>query len=522
MRGLVSEPADTHAGRDAQQCMPGRWEVWAREISKVVCAWLLRARPLVATVQGRKALEEKLQWMRAKQSQDDQMGNLGRCGDMPGGLQTQLASATGATTAFGVGGARAVDNRGGDDVSGNESRENAGDTSSSAQSPEESSTTDDFDRVVAVLCLLGGNFDGLHLGATVVCKMPPGLSCSSFMSTAARRQQEGRADAAIVEEQATVIGLALAPASSLHPWNTRVSAIAARHKRPEMRRDSMSRRFPELYQRGRAHLGAGVAGAVDPLENTPSTGGGGETSDAGDTPAGDTDSTGSEPEQMSAGATAVHRDEAGGERGLGQVLRDFWAGVEVVTRPMSHLRRRGGWHGPGRLSPDVLADTTENGEGSTPSAERSAEADIAVATTPATATLPSIFTNSRVSSFFASPQVDGCGELVTVGTVSGGRGGGECGVRASTLPVDRVRVVPPWVPPALVRSLMPHAQEFVPQLNALLEADAEYHGACCNLVEVWWLWARSGCMVLAFLLGAKTPFGCELCSASTRSRVCVA
>lgn len=521
MRGLVSEPADLHAGRDAQYRMPGRWEAWAREMAEVVCAWLLRSRPLVTTVQGRKALEEKLQWARAKKGrQDNEMGNPQSCDDMRGGLQTKGISAMGPMVAFGVGGAGAVDNRACDGVSGNASRENERDTSISAQALEKSSPTEDFDRVVAVLCLLGGNFEGLHLGATVICKMPHAIPCSSFVSTAARRRQEGRIDAAAVEEQATVIGLALAPAPSLYPLNTRVSAVAARRKRLEMRWECISGRFQQLLQRDRADPGAVVLDIVVPLEDIPGAGGGGETLDAGDTPAGDTDSTASEPEQMTAGAAAVHTDEAGEARGLYQAHRGLWDGLQILTHPMPHLRRRGRWHGPGRLSPDVLVDTTVTGEGSTPPAQRSLEANIATAAVPTTATLPAIATNSCVSSPIASPQVDRCGELVTVATVGGGRGGSQCGARASTLPVDRVRVVSARVPPALVRSLMAHAQEFVPQLSALLESDAEFNGACCDLVEVWRLCAGSRCMVLGVVVeGAKTTSGCELCSARARSRV---
>ena len=67
----------------------------------------------------------------------------------------------------------------------------------------------------------------------------------------------------------------------------------------------------------------------------------------------------------------------------------------------------------------------------------------------------------------------GRGEWVTVGVV---REHGQCAPHVATVPFENVTPVLMGTPSALTKALMPHVEEFVPGLRALLEGDTEFRG----------------------------------------------
>ncbi|CAN0512376.1 unnamed protein product, partial [Ectocarpus sp. 12 AP-2014] len=71
--------------------------------------------------------------------------------------------------------------------------------------------------------------------------------------------------------------------------------------------------------------------------------------------------------------------------------------------------------------------------------------------------------------------VSACEELVTVGFSRDDRGVAPS-PRVFTVPVDSVTLVHKGVPGALVRTLTSYAQEFLPGLKAILEAETTFRG----------------------------------------------
>lgn len=453
VRGLVAKPGVGDMGEGAEHT-PGRWEAWAEEVAGVVRAWLLRARPLMAAVQGRKALEEKMQWVRATVSREGRLSPRGY-------VTAQGGSAQGAA----IGEMGSLDGSGARDISGSMCdgpfgvNLDNGKNIHSAPSLDKSSV-DDFDRVVAALCLLGNHFEGLHLGATVMCKMPSGRSHSGTLADsrsgfAFQGRRAGGVDG--TPGVATVIGLALAPAL---PRDAKHSLTSTSRKRPRVRRNDLAHTLQRAVELARAE----VARVIPPGSMT----GGVHPLDVNDNLAHATDmSVGLHQAPEAARADSTEHEQRSRQDQLES--RDIAAHL-ATARLRNYFRRRGGWDGPGRLSPDVLIVDPTGGSSST---TRLTEAT--VGTTPTAVATPA------ASDSISSPPwhgVDGeCDEWVTVASVYEGQGGGG-GPHATTVSIDKVTVVPAGIPLALARSLAPHAEEFVPQLKALLEIETEFNGAC--------------------------------------------
>ena len=146
----------------------------------MVRGWLLRAGPVVKSLQRQKALEEQSLWGEAARAR----GQL--AGDLKGTAAIVARSKGRAKEGTGVGVVAHGRGVGGGDpreigVVGDEYSEQAGKGESPPRGASLSGATcaDDLDRVVAVLCLLGGQFEGLYPGARVLCRLPPEEGVSS-------------------------------------------------------------------------------------------------------------------------------------------------------------------------------------------------------------------------------------------------------------------------------------------------------------------------------------------------------
>lgn len=443
LRGLVTKPGVGDIGEGAGHT-PGRWEGWAEEVAGVVRTWLLRARRLVAAVQDRKVLDEKVQWVRATASRQGRLHSQGQVTAQGGSAQGGAIDDMGSLDAVGA-------HRSGVNLENEKKYPSV--------PPLDRSLTDDFHRVVAALCLLGGSFERLHLGAIVMCKMPPGRGSSGTLADspsdfASQERQSGGVDSA--PGLATVIELALAPAP---PRDAQHSMALSSRKRYRVGRYELAHTLQPAVELARAE----VARVMSP---------GGITVGIHSLDVNDSLAHGMEMEgRLQQAGEAARADEAEREqesRRDQQESRDIVAHL-ATARLRNYVRRRGGWDGPGRLSPDVLV--VDPASGSSPTTHVT---DATLRTTPAAAATPA--SGDSVSSRPLHGVDGGCDEWVTVASVRDGQEQGGP-PQAATMSIDRVAVVPAGVPLALARSLAPHAEEFVPQLKALLEIETEFTGA---------------------------------------------
>lgn len=176
---------------------------WREEVATVVRGWLLRAGPVVKSLQRQKVLGEQNLWEEAARARkqslaDDPEGEpataVRPCRQAKKGTGVNVADGRGV----GDGGQREV-GFGGDGGLGPVVK---GVSSPRGASPLGAISADDLNRVVAVLCLLGGRFEGLHPGARVLCRLPPEESVSDPL--------DGWEDTPAVE--ATVLRLGLSGA----------------------------------------------------------------------------------------------------------------------------------------------------------------------------------------------------------------------------------------------------------------------------------------------------------------------
>lgn len=469
VRGIITKPgAQDAAGID--KVTEGCWAAWAREVAGVVRAWLRRAGPLVDSLQGCKVLAERKRWMQAteaRQGRPDTQDVTVQCGKMEEGSKNcEIYSPQG----IGACGGKADGNGGVKDTPG-----------SRKETPDKLSV-DDLDRVVAALCVLGGHFESVHPGAKVICKMPPARDGS----TDAHSGRENRAPGAPVQahssaivhgsrwggvggtaEEAIVVGMELAAAP---PGDVTRSATASPGRDlPRMRRSTSARTLQEAVQIARAE----VSGLVRRSIGTP---GGIQPVDVHDELAHDVPMASAFEGAAGALGPAAATGRETAEREMQQHLTDFLhtqqqsqdiAARMATARLGSYFRRPGGWDGPGRLSPDVLVNTMVGCDPQNPTAGTTADGSV----TPATTVIP--VADDGIPRAAARAHEE-CDEWVTVASARGGPGGGP---RAARVSISTVAPIPAGVPAVLARALMPYAEDFVPQLKALLEIDTEERGA---------------------------------------------
>lgn len=402
--------ADTKGAESAGMRPSDYLPAWQEEVATVVCRCLQRAGPIVESLQRQKMLEETRLWAEAARAR----GQLG-------------VNREGATSAAVI-----------------EERDEAEPTPPSA---------DDVDRLVAALCLLGGQFEGLHPGARVLCRLPPGESSSDVPG--------GWEDRATVE--ATVLRLPFSGTKSPGGNSKPVGDLPADETTSADggSGDGAGSSGVESAE-GQRHMASRLcsarllprpAGCTRPL----------------DVYEGLTDegfSRGAE------GSTAVAR-QAHEQRRLERQQRLMQEHRALSLRMQgARFGRVSRPHGQGRIN--VRGEQPLPIVGQSVLLSRSARGEEGVATTDNPAGSGSV-------SASASPRrqqpVSACEELVTVGFSRDDRGVAPS-PRAFTVPVDSVTLVHKGVPGALVRTLTSYAQEFLPGLKAMLEAETSFRGAC--------------------------------------------
>lgn len=389
------------AGKSPSEYLPA----WQQDVATVVCRCLQRARPIVESLQLHKTLEETKLWAEAERARV-QLG-----GDRED-----------ATNAAVIGG--------------------------SDETEPTPPSADGLDRLVAVLSLLGGQFEGLHPGARVLCRLPSGESSSDVPGG---------------WEEATVLRLPFSGTKPPGGSNKPVGDLPADETTSadggsgngaersgveivEVERQMTNRVFS-------ARLLPRPAGCTRPL-------------DVYEGLADEGFSRGSEA--STAVARQVHeqrrleRQQRLMQQHRALSLRMQGARFGRVSRP----------HGQGRIN--VGGEQPLPVMGQSTLLSRSGRGDEAVVMTDDP-------TGGGSVSASASPRrqrrISGCEELVTVGVSRDDRGVAPV-PHAFAVPVDSVTLVHKGVPGALVRTLTSYAQEFLPGLKALVEAETVYRGAC--------------------------------------------
>ncbi|CAM9323533.1 unnamed protein product, partial [Ectocarpus fasciculatus] len=381
---------------------------WQEEVATVVCRCLQRARPIMESLQRHKTLEETRLWAEAERARV-QLG-----GDREG-----------ATSA-------AVINE----------RDEAEPTPPSA---------DGVDRLMAVLSLLGGQFEDLYPGARVLCRLPPGESSSDFPG--------GWEDRPTVE--ATVLRL---PFSGTKPPGGQSKPVgdprtdettsadggigdgAGRTgvENAEAERQMTSRVFSaRLLPRP-----AGCARPLDVYEGLPDEG------------------FARGAEASAAVARQVHerrrleRQQRLMQEHRALSLRMQGARFGRVSRP----------HGQGRTHVGGEQPLPDIGQSTLLSRSGTGDETVAMADDP---------TGGGSASASSSPRrqrrISGCKQLVTVGFSRDDPGVASV-PHTFTVPVDSVTLLHKGVPGALVRTLTSYVPEFLPGLKAMLEAETVFRG----------------------------------------------
>lgn len=176
LHGLVEETGPPGAGS------PGRrgnglgpfCSEWREEVIIVVRRWLPRAGPVVKSLQRRKVLEEQHLWEEAARARSQQAGD-------PEGAAAAVAAVRSNGHANEGTELDAADHGGVEDGDVGQREVNvddpAGQTAEGGSPPLRGAalgafSAGDLDCVVAVLCLLGGQFEDLYPGARVLCRLP--------------------------------------------------------------------------------------------------------------------------------------------------------------------------------------------------------------------------------------------------------------------------------------------------------------------------------------------------------------
>lgn len=423
-----TETGGAESAGESKEGLASSFTAWQEEVTTVACLWLRRAGPVVDSLQRQKVLEEQKLWVEAERARKQVAG--GQQGTDVNVAELQA---------------------GGKDTGGGSVEDPLGQTLEGASPLGGSSlgamSVDNLGCVVAVLCLLGGQFEGLYPGARVLCRISPEEHFSDVLS--------GWEDNPTVE--ATVLRLVTSG--------------------PKPARDDAERH------------GKGANSSLCAPADDMQTSGGTRAENAGAPqqaavqaarpvfssrvilrPPGCTRPIGSYEGLRDDAAAAVARVDFRVDQDrlcqlqqqqLAQQHQDI--ALRVENARLGSVNRR---HGHG----DGLADTRL--EARAPGVRESDDV------------LPSDGGGGGgVSTLSTPPQqpqqqqqqpVSACKESVVVGVSREDR---RSTPHAVTVPIDSVTLLHKGVPQVLMKTLAPHVKEILPGLKAMLGADTAFHGA---------------------------------------------
>lgn len=298
------------------------------------------------------------------------------------------------------------------------------------------SIVDDLSRVVGVLSFLGGHVEGLHPGAKVICRMP----CRETD----KMKQEW--DNGFAEEEAIVLRLGLSHAP--------IEGTSGR----------TSLREPERNAKRKVQTERDVV--RDPAQEARP---GFASPDAAQAPSSVYDYLADDGHLMlstSAVARAVVRANQHRQRVQEQLPQQQPSGLQQERQLEG--------------SEDVPVCTPFSSQGSVVRGDGQEQVMLRSSNSSHAGSSPSSAGPSSRGRFAAGPLSllkpvqDRCDEYLTIGRV---RGGHENTPEVATVPIDSVKLAQTKVPRELTMALKPYAEEFVPHLKALLEADTAFRGA---------------------------------------------
>ena len=153
---------------------------WQEAVVTVARGWLRRAGPVVGALLRQKALEERDLWQEARRTREQPAA--GGEDHAAAAAATATAAAVGSKERARRGSPNEADEADHHGVRGRDRRDDSSPGQPAGGTPPSpfrgaplgaAVAADDLDRVVSVLCLLGGRFEGLFPGARVRCRPPP-------------------------------------------------------------------------------------------------------------------------------------------------------------------------------------------------------------------------------------------------------------------------------------------------------------------------------------------------------------
>lgn len=511
--------------RDGLGAEGSNWRAWADEVAKVTCAWLDRASPVLLAIQKLRKAEEKMQWALATEArqrgrpQEGSEGDDGRVG-VEGKARERAALVVPGSSLK----ATAPLHR------SNEGSGNVGGKGVEAppdlRGALDSSSVDDLDRVVATLCLLGGHFEGLHVGSKVACTLPPevdalgtdternvtGMRGRSLQSRPGGSQPGGRGSPGVRSlEEATVISMGLSPEQVPQPIEDYSGRSTGQVVNTESRGAGGSETEPPggnattdgADSSQQPHAGLVGAGSPDSVDDDV------RSARAGASAGSALPSFVREGDSLDVAGQGRQEQQEQEDRQERQVPQDethgMPAGAATPTLENFFDSRNGSNAVEGLLS--GVRNAMPGGESDPRAALAAAFRSTGPAPIPAEGSPDG---TPEVASWDGRRVRD---ELVTVAISPGGLGGAP---RTATLSMDDVTLLPSGVPPSLARALGPHTNRFLPHLRVLLQADTKFRGTflicilkCCRTSQFVrrrvsrhiWLLAREA--TLRFSIGSS-------------------
>lgn len=442
--------AETEAGgaesaMENKEGLASSSSAWQEGVTTVIRRWLRRAGPVVDSLQRQKALEEQNLWVEAEVARKQRVAG-GRQGmDATSAARENGHAKSGPLGELSVAELRARGKDQRDESVQDSIGQSLGGASDLGGAPLGAVAVDSLDCVVAVLCLLGGQVEGLHPGAKVLCRLPPEQRPSNALS--------GWEDNPTVE--ATVLRLVPSgpkpPRGDVGRLNKDVGSssddppVDDTPASRETRVESSEAPQQVAVQAARPVFSSRLV-LSPPGCNRPMGIYEGLSGDAVATAA--SDFLRPDPDRL------LQLQQ------LAQQRQDIALRVENARFGMVNRRHGhgGGREGTGRECRTPIVREPDN-------------------------SLPSGGGGGGCVSAPSTPQqqrqqqqqpVSACKESVTVGVSREDRASTP---HAVTVSIDRVTLVRKGVPQVLMKTLTPHVEEFLPGLKAMLGAETEFQGA---------------------------------------------
>ena len=313
---------------------------------------------------------------------------------------------------------------------------------------------DNLDRLVAALCLLGGQFGGLHPGAKVLCRIPSKNTVSGADNRPGTQAfgSQGRNGVKNTVAEATVLRLRL---SCTRPQGASLSetdnesgigpteAPMRRGRVDGAVRRSVQEPRPVFSSRLRAMPSPGSVRPLDVYDGLA------QEAYSGVVP-----------------PAAVARETVDDSQS--------WLQQQQQQRQMRQQQRHNQQqHDMSVRTPTAGPGSMFGGQGRELAGMRRRSSSPDVGEAVGVPPIAPAYVRSPVSSAAGQQVTTGRGEWVTVGMAPED---GRSSPRVVTVPIENVTPVRMRTPAALAKALMPHVQDFLPGLRALLEGDTKYGG----------------------------------------------